>query len=108
MVSANSRWVYVRPVLWLCSPTILCFITLFFAFPLYRQLPFTRYTVFDAMFLWSYIAPLFTVAAIIVLAKRPNRKAVSLRIKITNWFGIGLIMAINLLLIVGFLAAAYY
>ncbi len=108
MDSATNRWAYVRPVLWLCSPTILCLITLFFVFPLYRPLPFSRYTRMDAMFLWSFIAPLFTAAAVVVLARRPNRGEVSLRIKIAAWSGIGLIVIINVFLIAGFAAAAYY
>lgn len=105
--TANSSWAYLRPVLWLCSPTILCFITFFFAFPLDRQLPFSGYTRMDAMFLWSFIAPIFTVAAIIVLARRPNRNAVSLRFKIAVWAGLVLIVLINLFLASGFWAAAY-
>jgi hypothetical protein len=107
MGSASNRWAYLRPVLWLCSPTILCLITFFFAFPLDRRLPFSHYTRMDAMFLWSFIAPLFTVAALVVLAKRPNRLAVPLGVKIVAWSGIGLIVVINLFLAVGFWAAAY-
>ncbi|HET9184031.1 MAG TPA: hypothetical protein VFP59_18030 [Candidatus Angelobacter sp.] len=106
-ITAGFRWDYVRPAFWLCSPTILCFITFFFAFPLYRPLPFSRYTRMDAMFLWSFVAPLFTVAAIVVLARRPNRRAVSLGLKIAAWSGIVLIMVINLFLVFGFWAAAY-
>ena len=98
----------MRPVFWLCSPTILCLVAFFFAFPLTRQLPFSHYTRMDAMFLWSFVAPFFTVAAIVVLARRPNRKAVSLGIKIVSWSGIGLIVAINLFLAFGFWAAAYF
>lgn len=87
--------------------TILCFITFFFAFPLYRRLPFSRYTRMDAMFLWSFIAPLFTLAAIIVLAGRPNRHTMSLGFKIAAWSGLVLILLINFFLAFGFWAAAY-
>jgi len=105
--TVSSRWAYLRPVLWLCSPTILCFITFFFAFPLDRPLPFSSYTRMDAMFLWSFLAPLFTFVAIIVLARRPNRRAVSLRFKIAVWSGLVLIVLIDLFLAFGFWAAAY-
>ena len=107
MDSTSNGWAYLRPVLWLCCPTLLCFITFFFAFPLDRRLPFSHYTRMDAMFLWSFIAPLFTVAAIVVLARRPNRRAVSLGLKIAAWSGIVLIMVINVFLAFGFWAAAY-
>jgi hypothetical protein len=107
MNSPSNLWAYLKPVLCLCTPTILCFITFFFAFPLDRRLPLSHYTRMDAMFLWSFIAPLFTVAAVVVLARRPNRRAVQLRVKIMAWSGIGLIVAINLFLAVGFWAAGY-
>jgi hypothetical protein len=62
----------------------------------------------DAMFLWSFLARFFTVAGIVVLARRPNRRAVPLGTKIAAWCGMGLIVAINLFLAFGFWAAAYY
>jgi xanthine/uracil/vitamin C permease (AzgA family) len=108
MDSASNHWAYLRPVLWLCSPRILCFITFFFAFPLDRRLPFSTYTRMDAMFVWSFIAPLFTLAAIVILARRPNRRAVPSRLKIATWSGIGLIVVINVFPAVGFWAAAYF
>lgn len=79
-----------------------------FSFPLDRRLPFSQFTRFDALFLWAFIALLFTIAAFIVLARRPERREIPLLLKMATWLGVVLVAFINLFLIVGFLAAAYY
>jgi hypothetical protein len=107
MNSPSNLWAYLRPVLCLCTPTILCFITFFFGVSSESPAAFFPLHSDGAMFLWSFIAPLFTVAAVVVLARRPNGRAAPLRVKIMAGSGIGLIVAINLFLAVGFWAAAY-
>jgi Mn2+/Fe2+ NRAMP family transporter len=98
----------MKRVVWLCSPTVLGFVVFLFSFPLDRPLPFSRLSVFDALFLWSFVAPMFTIAAMIAASRRRFRESTPVRTKIGAWTIIIFAVCLNVFLITGFLAAAYY
>jgi hypothetical protein len=64
--------------------------------------------VFDALFLWLFVAPIFTITAIARMSKRRFRKATSARWKVGVWLAVLLVLCLNLFLVAGFVAAAYY
>lgn len=105
--NVSNPWTQVKPILWLCSPTLFGFVIFLFSFPLNRPLPFTRLTIFDALFLWSWVAPLFTIAAIVMMFRQPFRQWTSMRWRVGAWLGVALVACLNLLLVAGFMAAAY-
>jgi hypothetical protein len=93
--NAASQWTQLKRVVWLCSPTVLGFFIFLFAFPL------------DALFLWSFIAPIFTIAAIVAASRRRFRESTLVRTRIGAGIVIVFAAGLNVLLIVGFVAAAY-
>jgi Mn2+/Fe2+ NRAMP family transporter len=105
--NAASQWTQLKRVVWLCSPTVLGFFIFLFAFPLDRPLPFSKFTRFDALFLWSFIAPIFTIAAIVAASRRRFRESTLVRTRIGAGIVIVFAAGLNVLLIVGFVAAAY-